>query len=536
MNLEKINKLDKKASNNSRLDFTRLGGALLFMMIALIYASAQTGSLAEPIHSAQLVIAALIGAYMAMNIGANDVANNMGPTVGSKTLTMAGALVVAAVFEMLGAVVAGGEVVDTVKSGIIDPALVGDGSLFVLIMMSSLLAGAIWLNVATFVGAPVSTTHSIVGALIGAGVAAGGIGIVHWDKLGGIVASWVLSPLIGGILAAIMLYGIKRTITYKKDMTRAASVVVPYLVALMVWAFSCYMLVKGLGKSFSLPLSQAAAWGAAVALVAYFPSRFFARKAITNRTNSKETVNSLFSLPLICSAALLSFAHGANDVANAIGPLAAINEALTMGFNAASEGSRVPLWIMLVGALGLAVGLALYGPKLIKTVGGEITELDKTRAYCIAMSAALTVILASQFGLPISTTHVAIGAIFGVGFLREYLKSSHSKMIDLIVEAHQGEDRSRMEAYVARFNAATLTNKALMLRAMKKKAEQKKLRQTAADPSFTKKERKVLKKVYQKELVKRSVVSKIVAAWVITVPVAAILSAMIFYVLRLIFW
>ncbi|GHV59899.1 putative phosphate permease [Campylobacterota bacterium] len=533
MNLKNLSQIEKNATHNSHPDFTRLGAALLFMLAVLVYATVHAGGLGTQFAAMQLVMAALIGAYMAMNIGANDVANNMGPTVGSKALTMAGAIVIAATFEMLGAVIAGGEVVDTIKSGIIDPSILSDTQIFIAVMMSALLAGALWLNLATVVGAPVSTTHSIVGAVVGAGLAAGGLEVVHWQKLGEIVLSWVASPLLGGVLAAALLYTIKRTITYRSQMTKAAAQVVPLLVAFMAWAFGCYMLIKGLGKSFSLPLHEAAAYALVLGAVVYLIARYAVGRTTQRAENTKEAVNALFGLPLVCAAALLSFAHGANDVANAIGPLAAINEALTNVEVAAQ--TQIPLWIMLVGALGLAVGLALYGPKLIKTVGSEITDLDKMRAYCIAMSAALTVILASQLGLPVSTTHVAIGAVFGVGFLREFLKSSHAKMIDLIIEAHEGEDRSRMEAYLARFNAASLSKKALMLSAMKKKAEQKKAKKAKANPHFSKKERKVLQKAYEKELVKRSAVSKIIAAWVITVPATALLSAALFMLSQLLF-
>jgi PiT family inorganic phosphate transporter len=522
--LKDLSDIEKKASAASRLDFSRLGVALLFMLAVFIYATTQSDTLLNgaAYAPALLVVAALFGAYMAMNIGANDVANNMGPVVGSKALTMAGAIALAAIFEVLGAVIAGGEVVDTVKSGIIDLDVVGGAETFVRVMACALLAGAIWLNLATAIGAPVSTTHSIVGAIMGAGIAAGGFGAVQWETMGAIVSSWVVSPVLGGIIAAIALYTIKRTITYRREMTKAAAQVVPLLNALMAWSFGGYMLIKGFGRLIALDFASAALYAGIFAIVVYFLSRYVAKKAAQKNENSKAAVNKLFGLPLVFAAALLSFAHGANDVANAIGPLAAIDETLR---NAAiASKTAIPLWVMLIGALGLALGLALYGPRLIKTVGGEITDLDKTRAYCIALSAALTVIAASRLGLPVSTTHVAIGAVFGVGFLREYLKSSHAKMLELIVAAHEGEDRGRMEAYIARFKSAALEKKAIMLKAMKKKAAQKE----ANHPHFSKKERKVLKKEYKRELVKRSAVKKIVAAWIITVPATALLSALLF--------
>jgi PiT family inorganic phosphate transporter len=234
----------------------------------------------------------------------------------------------------------------------------------------------------------------------------------------------------------------------------------------------------------------------------------------------------------VFAAALLCFAHGANDVANAIGPLAAIYEAFVSG--EVATRAMTPLWIMLLGALGLSVGLALYGSRLILTVGKEITELDRMRAYSIAMAATITVIVASHLGMPVSTTHVTIGAVFGVGFLRELLKVNYAKMEAVVREAHQGEDREAIEAYLVKFEAAPALEKKRMLVEMKKRADAKKrLKDAQADDAlgpFGKKERKAFKKAYKKELVKRSVVLRIVAAWIITVPATAALAAGLFHV------
>ncbi|MCU7807940.1 MAG: inorganic phosphate transporter, partial [Candidatus Thiodiazotropha sp. (ex Semelilucina semeliformis)] len=227
------------------------------------------------------------------------------------------------------------------------------------------------------------------------------------------------------------------------------------------------------------------------------------------------------TLPLIFDAAMLSFAHGANDVANAIGPLAAINDALSSG--GISAKAAIPFWVMMVGAIGIAIGLALYGPKLIKTVGTEITELDQTRAFCIALAAAITVIIATQLGLPVSSTHIAVGAVFGVGFLREYLKANYARMVDEIEMHHQGADREEVEAFMEKFKQAGLEEKADML---------EQLKEHRAKAELTKKERKGLKKVYRHELVKRSALLKIAAAWIITVPASAVLAAMLFFTIR----
>jgi inorganic phosphate transporter, PiT family len=510
----------------------QLGAAVLFLILVGVYASLTGASTIGLTSSAVwlLIVAASVGAYMAMNIGANDVANNMGPAVGSGAMTMGWAIVVAAVFEALGAIVAGGDVVGTIKGGIIDPGAINDPALFAWVMFSALLAGALWLNLATAVGAPVSTTHSIIGAVMGAGIAAGGWGLVNWDTIGAIVMSWVISPLMGGAMAAGFLYLIKRSVTYRSDKTEAASRVVPVLIALMVWAYTTYMLLKGVSQLVKIGFLIALVIGLAVAVVVWWLIRKPIARMAMRQHNSKDGVNRLFTWPLICSAALLSFAHGANDVANAIGPLAAIYEAVKEGAIATRAGT--PLWIMVLGALGLSVGLALYGARLIRTVGKEITELDNMRAYSIAMSATLTVIVASQLGMPVSTTHISIGAVFGVGFLRELLKVNYAKMEAVVFAGHQGADRAEVEAYLHRFEAAEVQEKKRMLADMKRRTKQRESTQTAEGALLARKEQRAMKKAIKKEIVKRSAVMRIVAAWIVTVPATAVLAAVLFYIVR----
>ncbi len=508
----------EKATKRGSRETQRLGIGLIFVVAVMLYTSLTTGASGQ--HGVLLVIAAMIGGYMAMNIGANDVANNVGPAVGSRAISMTGAIIIAAVFEMAGALIAGGDVVATVQKGIINPAAIADADRFVWLMIAALLAGALWLNLATALGAPVSTTHSIIGAVLGAGIAAGGLDSANWGTLGGIVASWIISPVLGGVVAAGFLYWIKRTITYREDMVAAARRMVPLLIALMAWAFTTYLMLKGLSKVLKVGTGTAFAIGAAVGALTHWLVAHSIKRKFHTLANTKQSINSLFTVPLICAAALLSFAHGANDVANAVGPLAAIADVVNSGRVSAKAG--IPFWVMLVGAAGIAVGLMLYGPKLIRTVGSEITELDQMRAFCIAMSAALTVIVASQFGLPVSSTHIAVGGVFGVGFLREFIKTSYSQMIEEIKHHHIGADKEVVENFLERFKAATLADKRIMLERLKAHAETAEL---------TKRERKQIRKVYRHELVKRSALVKIAAAWVITVPVSALLAALLYYMI-----
>ncbi|HIC13252.1 MAG TPA: inorganic phosphate transporter [Sulfurimonas sp.] len=543
MEIQTMKKLEEEALKKSGTDFTRLGFALFFMIAVLTYSFMSNGGIPNNMF---LAVAALIGAYMAMNIGANDVANNVGPAVGSKAMTMTMAIVIAAVFEAAGALIAGGEVVNTIKKGIIDiSAFGGNADPFIWAMMAALLAAALWLNFATMMRAPVSTTHSIVGGVMGAGIAAAGFDIVDWGTMAKIAASWVISPVLGGVIAAAFLLSIKKSIVFKDDKVAAAKKWVPVFVSIMSWAFVTYLTLKGLKKIWPqivemlnyLPLVSiemtnkpslltALVMGGTVALVVFFLVKIKLSSNTTVMKNTKVSVNTLFTIPLVFAAALLSFAHGANDVANAIGPLAAINDAIVNG--GISSKASIPLWVMGVGALGIALGLGLYGPKLIKTVGTEITELDQIRAFSIAMAASITVIIASQLGLPVSSTHIAIGGVFGVGFLREYLHLSDTTTIEEDKSIIKDE-KSNLHAY--RAELATLekqdekstTQYERVVELYKFIADEEKLIKS------TKKHIKQTKKV---EYVKRNAVKKIIAAWLITVPAAATLAGLLFFMIK----
>ncbi|OBV29019.1 inorganic phosphate transporter [Helicobacter sp. CLO-3] len=525
MDIKDINKIQKGVNKkDNQIERIKIG-VVMFFMVAIAIIAIQFGGSQQPIL---LAFATLFGGYMAMNIGANDVANNVGPAVGSQAITLTGAIIIAAICEAGGAILAGGDVVNTIKSDIIDPHKIDNPQIFLFIMLATLISGAIWVHLATILRAPVSTTHSIVGGVLGAGIAAGGLGVANWWVLGGIASSWVLSPVLGGVIAVLFLIFIKRTITYKQDKKEAAKKIVPILVFVMVWAFGVYLLLKGFSKLYSFSALQAILISLAVAVVCYLITTPMIRKKAAQLENTKESINTLFTLPLIFSAALLSFAHGANDVANAIGPLAAIHQALSESMDASvidSGKASVPFWIMLIGGVGISLGLGLYGPRLIRTVGSEITELDRMRAFCIAMSAALTVLLASALGLPVSSTHIAIGAVIGVGFLREYIKGRYFEMCEQIVKAHKGKDQKTVESFLKSFARANVKQKSKMLEMLKNKTQ-------ADDFDLSKKEKKELKKFYKHELVKRSEINRIAASWIITVPASGLLGALAFLIIK----
>jgi len=544
MEIETMNKLQTEALKKSGTDFTRLGLALFFLIAVLTFSFLSNGGIPNNMF---LAVAALVGAYMAMNIGANDVANNVGPAVGSKALTLGMAIVIAAVFEASGALIAGGEVVKTIKKGIIDiSAFGGNADPFVWAMMAALLAAALWLNFATAMKAPVSTTHSIVGGVMGAGIAAAGFDIVSWGTMGKIVASWVISPVLGGVIAALFLYSIKKSIVFKEDKVKAAKTYVPVFVAVMSWAFMTYLTLKGFKKIWPqmvdilnlLPLvsiemtkkptfTTALVIGFVASVIVYLVVKTKLSSDTTKLKNTKASVNTLFTIPLIFAAALLSFAHGANDVANAIGPLAAINDAIVNG--GVSTKASIPLWVMSVGALGIALGLALYGPKLIKTVGSEITELDQIRAFSIAMAASITVIIASQLGLPVSSTHIAIGGVFGVGFLREWLQISENEISIEDEKSTIKDEKQNLNAYNSELK--TLENKQ-----NKSQEDYERIvtlyKLIAEEEKIIKSAKKHIKKAKKVEFVKRDAIKKIIAAWVITVPAAALLASLLFFMIK----
>lgn len=480
--LKRIVQLEK-ATKEVGSSVYNLGFGLVFLVGVWIFTYIYSGGEA----SAILIAAAVIGGYMAMNIGANDVANNVGPAVGSKALTLTGALVIAAIFEAAGALLAGGEVVSTISKGIISTDSITDVDIFVWAMMSALLAAALWVNLATYIGAPVSTTHSIVGGVMGAGIAAAGLSAVNWPVMSAIAASWIVSPVLGGVIAAAFLTFIKFAILFKDDKLAAARRWVPVLVAILAGTFSAYLMLKGLKRIWKPDAAMVVLVAGGVFFVAYVWTRGRVARASQGMENKKKSVAKLFTVPLICSAAMLSFAHGSNDVANAVGPLAAIVTALGSG-EIATKAS-LPIWVLIIGAVGISVGLALFGPKIIKLVGEKITKLNQVRAFCVALSAAITVIIASGLGLPVSSTHIAIGAVFGVGFLREALANRGA-----------GGAPKKMPANVDELS----------------EVDQGKL--------FKK-----WKKQRKRKLVRRQHAFSIAAAWIITVPASALLSASLFF-------
>ena len=369
-----------------------------------------------------LSLAAAFGLFMAWGIGANDVANAMATSVGSRAITIKQALIIAAVFEFSGAVLAGGEVTKTIRKGIIDASSLAETpELLVFGMLAALLAAGLWLLLASQRGWPVSTTHSIVGAIIGFAIAGIGVDAVSWGKVGAIVASWVASPLLAGTLSFLLFSSVQWLILTRPDPLERARRYVPFYIFLAAFVMSLVTLFKGL-KHVGLDLTTlqcylvSIGFGIVVALI----GKVFINRIEPNRKAEKKfhyfTVERVFSVLMVVTACGMAFAHGSNDVANAIGPVAAVISIAQEG--AVGQKSPVSIWILLLGGLGIVIGLATFGRHVIATVGTKITHLTPSRGFAAELGAATTIVVASGTGIPISTTHTLVGAILGVGMAR----------------------------------------------------------------------------------------------------------------------
>ncbi len=371
----------------------------------------------------------LLGFYMAWNIGANDVANAIGTSVGSKALTLKRAVFLAAIFEFAGALLIGSNVSETIQHGIIDPSFFSAQPIvFVLGMMSALLATGVLLQIASYFGLPISTTHSIVGAVLGFGLVAGDSSAIHWTQLGGIAMSWLLSPLLSAFIASLIFFVIEKKILLHRHPITAAKNFTPVFTFLCCYVVSFSLPYQGVAESFKIP-----SWllPFSFALLGGFSSAFLKAKILPRPALASEglgmssqhsphsEVEKMFVSLQILSACLVAFAHGTNDVSNAIGPVAAIFGILKA--HTIFSFGKTPFWLLAFGGMGIVLGLATWGWRVIETVGKKITELTPSRGFAAEFGAATTILLASKFGMPISTTHALVGAVFGVGMMRGIL-------------------------------------------------------------------------------------------------------------------
>ncbi|MEE8225860.1 MAG: inorganic phosphate transporter [Kiloniellales bacterium] len=372
-----------------------------------------------------IAIAVMFGLFMTWGIGANDVANALGTSVGSGAITVRTAILIAAVFEFLGAAIAGGHVTKTIRKDIIDPtSIVNNPEILVFGMMAALLAAATWLTIASFKGWPVSTTHAIVGALVGFGAVGIGIDAINWGKIGQIAASWVISPVLGGLMAFALMMSIQRLILNTEKPFESAMRWAPVYAFLVGFVMALVTLFKGLKHlklDLSIPTSflVAALFGLVVALIGRYAISRVKIDELADRTFHFASVEKIFAPLMIFTACAMAFAHGSNDVANGIGPLAAVFALVRSGGDLA-QSSPLPIWVLVLGGGGIVLGLATYGYRVMQTIGTKITELTPSSGFCATMAAAATVVLASRTAMPVSTTHIAVGAVMGVGLARGF--------------------------------------------------------------------------------------------------------------------
>lgn len=370
-----------------------------------------------------LILAAVFGLFMAWGIGANDVANAMATSVGSKALTIKSAIIIAAIFEFSGAYLAGGEVTSTIRKGMVDSSMFADSpELLVYGMLSALLAAGVWLLLATRSGLPVSTTHSIVGAIVGFAAVTMGIDAVQWGKVGSIAMSWIVSPVLAGTMSYFLYRSVQLLILDSHNPFKNAKRYVPIYIFMTGFIISLVTVFKGL-KHLGLDLTRiecysvAAIVGVLSAIIGIYMIRKIHEYPVDVGGFHLHSVELVFGVLMIFTACAMAFAHGSNDVANAIGPVAAVVSIVNSG-GVIEQKSALPSWILLLGAAGIVAGLVMYGHKVIATVGAGITELTPSRGFCCNLSASTTVVLASGTGLPISTTHTLVGAVLGVGLAR----------------------------------------------------------------------------------------------------------------------
>ncbi len=374
-----------------------------------------------------ILFAAVVGFFMAWGIGANDVANAMGTSVGSKALTIKQAIIIAMIFEFAGAYLAGGEVTSTIRKGIIDSApFINAPEQFVLGMISALIAAGVWLAVASYMGWPVSTTHSIVGAIIGFALISAGSEAINWGKVGGIVGSWIVTPLLSGVIAYIIFMSAQKFIFNTDNPIKNAKRYVPVYMAIAGFVLSLVTIKKGLKHVFSdfavsITTFDAYLYSIIIGIIVALIGRLFIARLKIDPAADKDmqfnNVEKIFAVLMIVTACCMAFAHGSNDVANAIGPLAAVTSVISSGGEIGSKAA-LAWWILPLGAFGIVAGLAIFGHRVMATIGKGITHLTPSRGFAAELAAASTVVIASGTGLPISTTQTLVGAVLGVGLAR----------------------------------------------------------------------------------------------------------------------
>lgn len=500
--------------------FVPVGKAATAAGFLLICTVMLFGSLDGIDNTMLLFLAVVVGGYLALNIGANDAANNIGTAVGSGAITLGGALAVAVAGELAGAFLASDPVSTRLRANIFDPCVFGGGEVLAQVLAAGMLAGAFWLHLATVMKTPISATHSVIGGLLGAGVYAGGWGVAQWDQISSFALIWLATPLAAALVGGSVLYAIEHLVISGPNLIGQARARVPLLIALLSLLLANYFFVKVAPEDWAIREDHLIA-GMAIAVSVFLIAQPWVHRMAQTIKNNRQGVSKLFVMPLILATAFFAFAHGANNAGNVAAPLAAIATIASDGMS--PDEILLPTWTLAVSAFGIATGLLLYGSRIVHTVGSEITEIDKLRAFCIMFSAALVIGAASHFGFPVSTTHTVVGSIFGVGLFRELVQLNERRTLEKIRKCHDGKDIQALESFLQRFQGATLPKKHQMLDALYREHGEVRL---------TPKEIRRINKLYHRGLVKRSLFRRILGFWILTIPSAALLGALMISIIH----
>jgi PiT family inorganic phosphate transporter len=460
-----------------------------------------------------LLLSANIAAlYLALNIGANDAANHVGILVGAGALSLGSALLIAAGGEIAGALLASNTVSARLRDDLLHNDLLTAGGELAVVLLAGMLAAGLWLHIATVARVPVSTTHSIVGGLVGAGISVGGWQIVQWENIGLIATVWIASPIAGALAAAAVFMAMERLLTYRSNPIVAARTRIPLLVALLALLMADHYFRELSPPHW--PVNQHPFIASlAVAVLVFLLVQPLVYSASQNLKNNRQGLNQLLTKPLIFTAFFFAFAHGANDVANVTAPLTALASTALQG---STPGKfAVPPWVLLLSVAGIALGIVTYGHRVVRTVGKGITDLDRLRAFSIAISAVLVISLATQFGYPVSTTHILVGGILGVGLMREWNHRHEQEVLARIRKSFSPDQTEEMNRFVHRFESATRARQAEMLEQL-----------FQGSGGLPVKEKDLIKlHASHHLLIRPRQVGRIVAFWVVTTPSAGLLGA-----------
>ncbi len=512
--------VSEQSSANSALFSSGLHLSYIICTIYLVAACLLAFLSGSHSHWPLMMAATLAATYLALNLGANDAANHIGILVGARVLPVGSALLLAAAGELSGAYLASAPVSQRLREGLFHAGAIGQEMSLALVLLAGLVSAGLWLHFSTWRRIPISTTHSIVGGVVGAGLMAGGWSAPQWESLSAVALIWLVAPVCAVALAALVLYLFEHSILNRPNVLGAAKAQMPLMVALLALLLGYYLFSKLTPRQLAFADSPLLG-GLATALVGFLITQPIVHYKAQSTTNNRRGVNALFGFPLIVASVFFAFAHGANDVANVAAPLTAISHIAAKG--SSPESFALPNWVLLLGGLGMSLGLLMFGHRVTRTMGMDLTELDRIRGFSIVFSASLIITAASFFGYPVSSTHILVGSLIGVGLLREQLALREQVTTELIRKCHAGQDDETLKRFLKDLRGATPGRREKMLQ---------KLFAEHCEVQLSKTELKQLRKGFSRPLVRRNLARRIVAFWILTLPVCALIGTVNYLLLN----